>query len=63
MVCSKPVIKIKVRLRKMRSSDTLEVLASQNNYQDLVRLFGGAQGHHIEQVHEGETVKLFITKV
>jgi TusA-related sulfurtransferase len=63
MVCSKPVIKIKVQLKKMKASDTLEVLATENNYRDLVRLFGEAQGHTIDIVNEGEVVKLLITKV
>lgn len=62
MVCSKPVIKIKVQLKKMQLSETLEVIASHNNYKDLKRLFGDAQGHHIEEVHQGESVILLITK-
>ena len=63
MVCSKPVIKIKVQLKKMQSSDTLEVLATENNYRDLERLFGEAQGHMVDVIHDGDVVKFLITKV
>lgn len=62
MVCSKPVIKIKVQLKKMRSSETMEVLATENNYRDLQRLFGEAQGHQVEVVHCEDCVRLLITK-
>ncbi len=62
MVCSKPVIKIRIQLKKMRPGETLEVLASEKNYKDLVRLFGGSMCHHIEEIHEGEKVILLITK-
>jgi len=62
MVCSKPVIKIRIQLKKMKPGETLEVIASEKNYKDLVRLFGGAMCHHIEEIHEGKKVTLLITK-
>ena len=62
MVCSKPIIKIKVQLKKMQSSETMEVLATENNFRDLERLFGSAQGHQVEVHHEEDLVRLLITK-
>ena len=62
MICSKPIIKIKILLKKMASSETLEVLATENNYHDLQRLFGEAQGHRVDVARETDMVKLYITK-
>ena len=62
MVCSKPVIKIRIQLKKMKPGETVEVIAGEKNYKDLVRLFGGSMCHHIEEIHEGDRVILLITK-
>ena len=62
MVCSKPIIKIKVQLKKMQSSETMEVLATENNFRDLERLFGNAQGHRVDVQHKTDLVRLLITK-
>jgi len=62
MVCSKPVIKIKIQLKKMKSSEILEVIATENNFRDLKRLFGESMGHQIIEIREEDQIRLLITK-
>jgi len=60
--CSKPVVTIKTKMGKIASGETLEVLARGDAYEDVVRIFGTIQKHHIREVREKDFVRLFITK-
>ena len=60
--CSKPVVTIKTKMGKIASGETIEVLARGATYEDVVRIFGTIQNHHIREVAEKDFVRLFITK-
>ena len=60
--CSKPVVAIKARLDRMVSGESLEVLANDSARDDVVRVFGSIQGHHIREEEDGDTVHIHIRK-
>ena len=60
--CSKPVVTVKTKLGAVSSGQTIEVLATDTAYEDIVRIFRTIQGHEVLEVDEGEFFRLFITK-
>ena len=60
--CSKPVVTVKTKLGAVKSGESIEVLATDTAYEDIVRIFKTIQGHHIREMDEGDFFRLFITK-
>lgn len=60
--CSKPVVAITNKLEKLGSGETLEVLANDSAYDDVIRIFGHIQKNTITEKTEEDFVKIYITK-
>jgi len=62
LFCSKPIIKVKIYMKKMNSGETLEVLAGEKNIDDIKRIFRGKHGFELMECQEPDHIRLYVTK-
>jgi len=60
--CSKPVVTITNKLERLDPGETLEVLANDSAYEDVIRIFGKIQNLPLREENEKDFVRVFITK-
>ena len=63
LFCSKPIIKVKIFMRKMKPEDTLEVLADEKNVGDIKRVFRGREDFRVLECPEPDHVRLYVTRI
>lgn len=50
LVCSEPVLMVRIGLRKIQEGDVLEVFADTTSGNDILRIFGKVLGYRIAEV-------------
>lgn len=63
LFCSKPIIKVKIFMKKMKAEDILEVLADEKNVGDIKRVFRGKTGFELLECPEVDHIRLYVMKI
>ncbi len=46
-VCSRPVLDVRIKMRKIKPGEILEVLADDSSHKDILRIFGKILKHEV----------------